>query len=320
MVRGPGGLEPGLEQLRARSRPSDDNSPLQAMTLSNGNVLSSVTVSGAMRRQVVRCGPEESIARCIARMIKYKTGAVLVEEESGVCLGVVSKTDVVGMYYAGLGLDTRMGDIAGNEPVCCHPGDRLETALVTMLERGVRRVYVRTQGLITGVVGYADIVGAMYRVCIQCRRNVYTSGKLRPEATGWLTAADVMHRGVTGCSASAPLSLALETLLESGIGAVAVFDDSGQYPVGVLSLSDAVLAYRHEEDTGTMVGRIMSAPVLACRQGDFLTSALRTMIYADVQRIFVYSPALDRLIGVISLTDAARARSGACKACRVARL
>lgn len=293
---------------------------MQNMTLSNGNVLSSVTVSEAMRKQVVRCAPEESIARCIARMIKYKTGAVLVEEESGACLGVVSKTDVVGMYYAGLGLNTQLGQIAGNEPVCCHPSDRLEAALAIMLDRGVRRVYVRVQDMIIGVVGYADIVGAMYHFCIQCRRNVYSSGRLRPEAMGWLTAADVMHRGITGCSGSDTLSLALETLLDSGIGAVAVLDGSGQYPVGVLSLSDAVLAYRHELDPGTRVDRVMSAPVLACRQGDSLNSVLRTMIYADIQRIFVYKVSNSSLAGVISLTDAARARSGACKACRVARL
>ena len=286
----------------------------------NGNVLSSVTVAEAMRKQVVRGGPDESITRCIARMIKYKTGAVLVEEENGSCLGVVSKTDVVGMYYAGLGLETQLGEVAGGEPICCYLGDRLETALATMLDSGVRRVYVRARGMITGVVGYADIVGAMYRFCNQCRRNLYKSGKLQPEASGWLRAKDVMHPGVTGCFASDALQFALETLLEGRIGAVAVFDDSGQYPVGVLSNSDAVLAYRHEVDADTRLERIMSTPILACEQSDYLTSSLQTMIYADVQRIFVYDAHPHNLAGVISLTDAARIRSGACKACRVARL
>jgi CBS domain-containing protein len=289
------------------------------MSTSKVNVLSSVTVAEAMRRQIVRCDPEESIARCIARMVKYKTGAVLVEEEGGACLGVVSKTDLAGMYYAGMDLDTRLGEIAGGDPLCCNPGDRLETALATMLDRGIRRVYVHDGEEITGVVGYADIVGAMYRFCIRCRRNVYSSGKLRPEAGGgWLTAEDVMHPGVMGCSASESLQQALETLLESRIGALAVFDDSEQKPVGVLSMSDAVLAYRHEVDQGISVERVMSAPVLTCEKSDSLTAILRTMIYADVQRIFVYDTRLDHLTGVLSLTDAARVRSGACKACKVA--
>ena len=292
----------------------------QAMTANKGNVLSSVTVAEAMRRQVVRCGSGESVARCIARMVKYKTGAVLVEEEEGgACLGVVSKTDVAGMYYVGMELDTPLGEIAGGDPVCCHPGDRLETALATMLERGIRRVYVHDGEGITGVVGYADIVGAMYRFCIRCRRNLYSSGKLRPEeAGGWLAAEDVMHQGVMGCSASDTLQHALETLLEGGIGALAVFDGSGQKPVGILSMSDAVVAYRHGMEQGVGVERVMSAPVLACEKSESLTSVLRTMIYADIQRIFVYERRLENLAGVISLTDAARVRSGACKACRVA--
>jgi CBS domain-containing protein len=274
------------------------------MTVSNGSVLSSVLVAEAMRKQVVRCAPEESIARCIARMVKYKAGAVLVEEDGGTCVGVVSKTDVVGMYSAGLDPDIPLGEIAGGEPVCCQPGDRLETALATMLDRGIRRVYVRDEEGIVGVVGYADIVGAMYRFCAKCRSNLYSSGKLRPEAGGWLTVADVMHPGITGCAASDSLLHAMETLLEGGIGAVAVFDDSGQKPVGVLSMSDAVLA----------------APILACEKGEYLTASLRTMIYADVQRIFVYMGHPESLVGVMTLTDAARMRSGACKACRVARL
>jgi CBS domain-containing protein len=290
------------------------------MTVSNGSVLSSVLVAEAMRKQVVRCAPEESIARCIARMVKYKAGAVLVEEDGGTCVGVVSKTDVVGMYSAGLDPDIPLGEIAGGEPVCCQPGDRLETALATMLDRGIRRVYVRDEEGIVGVVGYADIVGAMYRFCAKCRSNLYSSGKLRPEAGGWLTVADVMHPGITGCAASDSLLHAMETLLEGGIGAVAVFDDSGQKPVGVLSMSDAVLAYRHGVDPETSVDRVMAAPILACEKGEYLTASLRTMIYADVQRIFVYMGHPESLVGVMTLTDAARMRSGACKACRVARL
>ena len=292
------------------------------MTLSSDTVLSSVTVGEAMRRQVVRAEPEESIASCIARMVKYKTGAVLVEDGRDTSLGVISKTDVVAMYYAGLEVDNRVGEMAVNEPVCCHPGDRLETALATMLERGIRRVYVREdeETGITGVVGYADIVGAMYRFCVRCRRNLYNSGKLRPETGGWLKVEDVMHRGVTGCSASKPLLAALETLLEGGMGAVAVFDNSGRRPEGVLSMTDAILAYRHGMDPQTAVDGIMTAPVLTCERKDYLTSSLRTMILADVQRIFVTTADHRGLEGVISLTDAARSRSGACKACNAARL
>ena len=289
--------------------------------MSTGNVLSSVSVGEAMRRQVVRAGAGETIDRCIARMIKYKTGAVLVED-GGACLGVVSKTDVLGMWYAGIGLETGVGEFAVSEPICCHPTDRLETALAIMLENGIRRVYVREEigGEIVGVVGYADVVGAMYRFCIRCRQNLYRGGSVGPKSNGWLTAADVMHRGVTGCATSDPLQVALELLLEGGMGAVPVFGNSSRWPDGVLSMTDAVLAYRHEVDLGAPVQTIMSVPVLSCRESDSLSASLRTMVLADVQRLFVCEASRRAVVGVLSLTDAARSRSGACKACGAARL
>jgi CBS domain-containing protein len=287
-----------------------------------GNVLSAVTVREAMRKQVVRSRPEEDTARCIARMIKYKAGAVLVEDGSGTCRGVVSKTDVVGMYYAGLPLDTPLGELAGGEPVCCGAGDRLEAALQSMLEHGVRRVYVREErdGPVAGVVGYADIVGLLYRYCNRCGRNIFRSAAEDGSEPEWLAVADVMHRGVTGCSVFDSLQLAMETLLESGVGAVAVFGSDGTSPRGVVSMTDMVLAYRHGVQPGSGVDRVMSAPVLSCDRSEHLSSALRTMIYADVQRIFVRESGQEQLAGVLSLTDAARARSGSCKACQAARL
>jgi CBS domain-containing protein len=288
---------------------------------SGASVLSTVRVWEAMRRQVVRADPAEDTDRCIARMLKYKVGALLVEDGLGNPRGVVSKTDVVAMFYAGLPLDTPIGDMCGGEPVCCDPEDRLESALESMLERRLRRIYARRGPgePISGVVGHADIVGLLYRYCNRCRSNRFRSGRER-SPDSWLAVADVMHVGVTGCSVLDPLHRAVEILLETGVGALAVFGADGASPEGVVSMTDLVRAYRHREDAGSRVARVMSSPVLTCERSEYLAAALRTMICGDVQRIFVCEGSPDRLTGVLSLTDAARIRSGSCKACHAARL
>ncbi|MGA9477298.1 MAG: hypothetical protein WBV21_05940 [Desulfobacterales bacterium] len=43
--------------------------------------------------------------------------------------------------------------------------------------------------------------------------------------------------------------------------------------------------------------------------------ALQQMLLKDVQRLFVYKDDPARIVGVLSLSDSARFRSGSCRAC-----
>jgi signal-transduction protein with cAMP-binding, CBS, and nucleotidyltransferase domain len=64
----------------------------------------------------------------------------------------------------------------------------------------------------------------------------------------------------------------------------------------------------------------MSSPVQAVDGSAPLVSALKTMIFGDVHRLFVYQGSLQNLVGVLSLSDVARFRSGTCRACLVSRI
>ena len=64
----------------------------------------------------------------------------------------------------------------------------------------------------------------------------------------------------------------------------------------------------------------MNSPVQACDANDPLVAALKTMIYSDVHRLFVYQDSPQNLVGVLSLSDVARFRSGTCRACLVSRI
>jgi hypothetical protein len=44
------------------------------------------------------------------------------------------------------------------------------------------------------------------------------------------------------------------------------------------------------------------------------------MVYADIKRLFVFDTSFHDIIGVISLTDIARTKSGSCKACITSRI
>ena len=44
------------------------------------------------------------------------------------------------------------------------------------------------------------------------------------------------------------------------------------------------------------------------------------MIFSDVHRLMVYQDSPQNLVGVLSLSDVARFRSGTCRACLVSRI
>lgn len=96
--------------------------------------------------------------------------------------------------------------------------------------------------------------------------------------------------------------------------------DSARVPCGVISKTDLVLAYRRGIDGRTPAESIMSSPVCSCGEKQLLENAIQQMILTDIHRIFVYGETPEQTVGVLSLTDTARRRSGSCHACVSSRI
>ncbi|MEJ2478010.1 MAG: CBS domain-containing protein [Desulfobacterales bacterium] len=105
-------------------------------------VLSGMLVQEAMRRRVIRVSRETTLSDCTNRMVKNKVAAVLVTSADDRPVGVVSKTDLIGAFYADLPVETAAADIMAAPPLFCFPDDSLESAIDLMHVRGVHRLYV----------------------------------------------------------------------------------------------------------------------------------------------------------------------------------
>ena len=77
-------------------------------------VFKGIPVGQAMRRQVVSLPSSAKVAQGIRMMIRYKVNAVLLTDNS-IPYGVVSKTDLLGAYYAELPTETALGDVIGSQ-------------------------------------------------------------------------------------------------------------------------------------------------------------------------------------------------------------
>ncbi len=285
------------------------------------DTLTGIKVKHAMRKQIIMLDPDDSINCCIQYLIKWKVNAILICENEKTPLGVISKTDIMSAWYAGLPLSTPVEMIMNSPPIFCTPEDTLDSALNQMMENQIYRLFVMTSdsNKIAGALAYPDIVGLLYYYCSQCAQSLFNrkSDRLNDQVKRYKV-LDIMTKQVETCKENSPLESVVEILASSRFGAILVADDN-HMPKGVISRTDIILCYRHGDQLSVPAGTIMSTPIL-CQEEELVESAIKVMILEDLHRLFVVKGENQAVSGVISLTDAARMRSGSCHACIVSRL
>lgn len=284
--------------------------------------LGSLTVREAMRMQVVSLPESSSIDAGTRSLVKYKTSALLITDSDESAVGVVSKTDVMGAYYASFPIDSPLNRIMISPPLFCRPNDSIESALQAMRSRDVDRLYVSDDSAenVLGVLAYPEIVGQLYRCCRSCRQNTVNGRAPADDAPLRFKVKEVMTQSVTSFADDAPLMEIMEGLSVNRLGAVLVTDRNGA-PSGVISKTDLILAYRRGISPEVGAQTILACPrVRCCDEEDSIEDAIRRMIFSEVRRLFVYRRDPSNIVGVFSLSDAARVRSGSCHACACSRI
>jgi CBS domain-containing protein len=286
------------------------------------NVMKDLTVKEAMRRLIINLPQEASLDQAISYAIKYKVNAILITDPNQEGLGVVTKTDLMGAYYAGLPLSTPATSIMVGPPLFCHLDDSLDAALDRMRTQKIHRLYVRDEAprQAVGVLAYPDIVGLLYRYCHQCEKNL----RRHQDDSEHLLAdrvqlREVMTPGVFARGADDSLIQVMEGLAAHKFGALLITAADGA-PAGVISKTDLIVAYKHRIPPEAPAKTVMTEGVEACDYHDILVNALRRMIFSDVSRLFVYKKSPRHIVGVFSLSDATRFRSGTCRACVSSRI
>jgi predicted transcriptional regulator len=140
----------------------------------------------------------------------------------------------------------------------------------------------------------------------------------RKTLTGLLV-QEAMRRQVIHLPQNASIDNGINTLIKYKINAFLAKDQNGT-PVGVVSKTDLSISYKHGVDSQTEAKHIMSSPVRSCSEDELLEGAIKKMIFTDVHRLFVYKNDPQNMTGVLSLSDAARIRSGSCHACLSSRI
>ncbi|RLB69004.1 MAG: hypothetical protein DRH03_09070 [Deltaproteobacteria bacterium] len=289
----------------------------------NINTLKGLLVENAMQRQVIELPVTASITQAIDQMTRYKIDALLLRDEKQAPVGVVSKTDIMGAYYAALPLSTKLHDIMSSPALFCNQDSLLESALDKMRDARVHRLYVKEKesGRVVGTLSYPGIVWLMHNYCQECKYGLLKRNKqsqnLNP--VNRIIVKEVMTPSVKSLPEDEPLTRIMEDLSSYHFGALLIVDHQGE-PCGVISKTDLAISYWRNLSPELPAKKIMSSPVCSSSASEMLENAVSEMMHNRVSRLFIHNQESQNIIGVLSLSDAARIRSGSCLACTSTRI
>jgi CBS domain-containing protein len=109
---------------------------------------------------VITAKPSECIADAATTLTENKIGALLVEDDSGKIVGILSERDIVGgMGPHGADLhDVPVSELMTTDLVKCAPGDTVLEAMAMMTDRHIRHLPVFEGEDLVGLISVGDLV------------------------------------------------------------------------------------------------------------------------------------------------------------------
>jgi acyl dehydratase/CBS domain-containing protein len=117
-----------------------------------------VAVRDVMRRTVETVAPTTSVRETVRHLHEADVGSVLVVDESGEPVGIVTDSDVLALVADGRSLDGITVDDCLSAPVVTTTADAgIETAAETLRQHGIDQVPVLDDGAVVGVVSVREL-------------------------------------------------------------------------------------------------------------------------------------------------------------------
>ncbi len=109
--------------------------------------------------QLATIGPDEPVRRAIAMLAASRIGALLVTDEVGALVGILSERDIVRSAASDENLfDRPVGEIMTREVIVGMPQDDVIAVAHTMLERRFRHLPIMDEGKLIGIISIGDVL------------------------------------------------------------------------------------------------------------------------------------------------------------------
>ena len=210
-----------------------------------------IPIKHVMQKNIIMIndGFEDHFDQCAARMKTFKIGSVILVDDSGELIGIVSRTDLVKAYANVFGGKYLVKDFMSKKTVTCRKADSIKFALSLMNKNDVSRLVVTDEN------GYP--IGLITTNTLLIHSDYFTKGKTRSrdyllpiDENKKITVNDLLTDELITISEEDDLAAAASLMIKNKVSGIPVID-SKRNLVGVISKTDIVNAFSivgpHEE-------------------------------------------------------------------------
>jgi CBS-domain-containing membrane protein len=214
------------------------------------HALDEIPIKHVMQRNVISItdGTEDHFDQCAARMETFKIGSVILVDDNGELVGIVSRTDLTKSYASIFSGKYLVKNFMSKKVVTCRKSDSLKFALSLMNKNQVSRLVVTDEN------GYP--VGLISTNTLLTHSDYFTKGNTRsrdyliPKNKEKLTVKDLLTDEFLTINEEEDLALAASKMIKNKVGGIPVMD-SNRNLIGIVSKTDVVKAFSivgpHEE-------------------------------------------------------------------------
>ncbi|QUC64630.1 CBS domain-containing protein [Nitrosopumilus sp. K4] len=214
-------------------------------------VVDEIPIKHVMQKNVISIndGFEDHFDQCSSRMETFKIGSVVLVDDNGGLIGIVSRTDLTKAYASVFGGKYLVKEFMSKKVVTCRKTDSLKFALNLMNKNEISRLVVTDEN--------GCPLGLITTNTLLAHSDYFTKGKTRsrdyllPIGKGKdLTVGDLLNEKLITVSEEEDLATAASLMIKHNVSGVPVIDSKKNLS-GVISKTDVVKAFSmvgpHEE-------------------------------------------------------------------------
>jgi len=214
------------------------------------HALDEIPIKHVMQKNVISItdGTEDHFDQCAARMETFRIGSVVLVNDDGELIGIVSRTDLTKSYASVFGGRYLVKNFMNKKVVTCRRADSLKFALSLMNKNQISRLVVTDEN--------GNPVGLISTNTLLTHSDYFTKGNTRsrdyllPINREKFTVGDLLSDELLTVNEEDDLAVAANKMIKNKVGGIPVVNSSHNL-VGIVSKTDVVRAFSivgsHEE-------------------------------------------------------------------------
>jgi|GEM_PF-189978 len=206
------------------------------------HAIDEIPIKHVMQKNIITItdDTEDHFDQCATRMETFKIGSVVIVNDNGELLGIISRTDLTKSYASVFGGNYLVKNFMNKKVVTCRRSDSLKFALSLMNKNQVSRLIVTDEN------GYP--IGLISTNTLLRHSDYFTKGKTRsrdyllPINGEKLTVNDLLTDDLLTINEEEDMAVAASIMIKSNVGGIPVVD-SNHNLIGIVSKTDVVRAF-----------------------------------------------------------------------------